>query len=152
MSWTMYSPAWPEYYPGNFPSTTSTRYYTRDVTLTNEYTSKPVLEIAVYTHQGFILYVNGDEVNRFNLPSYVRALLLTRRSGVNHNTMCSETIATSRWVRVSLSGAKYLAGSTIHVAVEVHPDALTASGDDFKAVVIPVEQRRACGGDETQWR
>ena len=69
MSWTIYSQAWPEYYPGNFPSTTTTRYYIRDVTLTNEYTSKPILEIAVYTHQGFILHVNGDEVNRFNLPS-----------------------------------------------------------------------------------
>ena len=45
MSWTIYSQAWPEY------------------------TSKPILEIAVYTHQGFILHVNGDEVNRFNLPS-----------------------------------------------------------------------------------
>ena len=69
MSWTIYSQAWPEYYPGNFPSTTTTRYYIRDVTLKNEYTSKPILEIAVYTHQGFILHVNGDEVNRFNLPS-----------------------------------------------------------------------------------
>lgn len=77
---------------------------------------------------------------------------LTSRSGVNHNTMCSQVIGASQWVRVSLSGAKFLTGSTIHVAVEVHPDPLTASGDDFKAIVIPVEQRRSCGVASTQWR
>ena len=85
-------------------------------------------------------------------PRRLRTCFLTARSGVNHNTLCSQTLGTAQWGRVSLSGAKYLTGSTIHIAVEVHPDSVTAAGDDFKAIVIPMEQRRCLAVAETQWR
>ena len=41
--------------------------------------SMPVLEIDIFTHEGFIAYVDGVEVSRFNLPAYflLRLLLIS---------------------------------------------------------------------------
>lgn len=38
--------------------------------------SMPVLEIDIFTHEGFIAYVDGVEVSRFNLPMYFLLYLL----------------------------------------------------------------------------
>ena len=51
------------------PAVSSTRYFVQSVTISTAFQSQPILEVDVYTHEGFILYVNGVEVNRFNLPT-----------------------------------------------------------------------------------
>ena len=68
-SWTQSLPAWSSYNTGSFPTVSGTRYFVQSVTITTAFQSQPILEVDVYTHEGFILYVNGVEVNRFNLPT-----------------------------------------------------------------------------------
>ena len=67
--WSQSLPAWSSYYTGSFPAVSSTRYFVQSVTISTAFQSQPILEVDVYTHEGFILYVNGVEVNRFNLPT-----------------------------------------------------------------------------------
>ena len=52
----------------------STRYYARAITIQEFMKTMPVVEIDIFTHEGFIAYANGVEVGRFNLPTYVSSL------------------------------------------------------------------------------
>lgn len=68
-SWIHNEPYWSSYNVGQFPNVVSTRYYARAVTIQSTMSTMPVVEIDIFTHEGFIAYVNGEEVGRFNLPS-----------------------------------------------------------------------------------
>lgn len=67
-SWIHSEPYWTSYLPGQFPTVSSTRYFARAVTIPESMKTMPVLEIDIFTHEGFIAYVDGVEVSRFNLP------------------------------------------------------------------------------------
>ena len=62
---------------------------------------------------------------------------------MNHNTQCIETLHVPVWKRVTLIGSSYLKGSSLLVAVEVHPGATTGGAEDFQAIVIPIAQGRS---------
>lgn len=68
-SWFHTEPYWTSSSVGQFPTVVSTRYYVRAVTIQEYMKSMPVVEIDIFTHEGFIAYVNGEEVGRFNLPA-----------------------------------------------------------------------------------
>ena len=91
--WTTSIPSgWGQYAPGNFPQSTSTRYYANLLTLTSVYQGMPILEVDVFTHEGFILYLNGVEYNRFNLPS----------GSISHATPCTQALENAVWKRIRL--------------------------------------------------
>ena len=62
---------------------------------------------------------------------------------MNHNTQCIETLQVPVWKRVTLIGSSYLKGSSLLVAVEVHPGPTTGGAEDFQAIVIPIAQGRS---------
>ena len=122
--------SWAQYTPGSFPPATGTRYYALQTTVTSSFQSQPVLEVDIFTHEGFILYLNGVEYNRFNLPLV----------GVSHSTTCTKVLEVGVWKRIRLAGLQFLSSSSLYVAIEVH-GANTGSGqDDFKALVVPIAE------------
>ena len=80
-------------------------------------------------------------VSIFLRKSWLSWLII--RAGVNHNTQCIETLQVPVWKRVTLIGSSYLKGSSLLVAVEVHPGATTGGAEDFQAIVIPIAQGRS---------
>ena len=71
-SWTspsFFDASWSSYHSGEFPLVSSpTRYYRRRSTLPSNKLSFTLAEMGVKTREGFILYINGQEVYRFLLP------------------------------------------------------------------------------------
>lgn len=129
--WTTSIPSgWGQYAPGNFPQSTSTRYYANLLTLTSVYQGMPLLEVDVFTHEGFILYLNGVEYNRFNLPS----------GSISHATPCTQALENGVWKRIRLPALQMLSSSTLMVAVEVHGTGSSSTADDFKARVVPIAE------------
>lgn len=135
--WTQSLPYWTSYTTGQFPTASSTRYYANTVTVTESFKSKAVWEAFVYSAGGFILYINGEEVDRVNLPSYPIAAALTPRANVGHNTLCLAEPPAPSWHRVTLPGYKYNSTSYLLVAVEMHPCTTSPVADEFKAIVLP---------------
>ena len=92
--------------------------------------SQPVLEVDIFTHEGFILYLNGAEYNRFNLPTV----------GVSHSTPCTKVLEVGVWKRIRLPGLQFLSSSSLYVAIEVHGANSGSGEDDFKALVVPIAE------------
>ena len=64
------NPTWQLLAPGNFPAiSTTTRYYSLSITVPPLTGGYPLFEFAVYSREGVIVYVNGEEVIRKNLPA-----------------------------------------------------------------------------------
>ena len=126
--WTYYLPSWPMTSTGAFPVYSSTRYFAQSVTIDYRFKTMPILEIDVFTREGFILYINGEEVNRYNLPP----------GTVNHNTMCIQTHEAPVWRRVTVSGAQYLNSNSILIAVQVHRGTATGITDEFKLIAMQI--------------
>ena len=122
--------SWSQYAPGSFPAATGTRYYALQTTITSVFAQQPVLEVDVFTREGFILYLNGAEYNRFNLPAV----------GVSHSTPCSKLLEVGVWKRVRLAGSQFLGGASLYVAIEVHGSGSGSGQDDFKALVVPIAE------------
>lgn len=128
--WIHTLPNWPSYTTGAFPIYSSTRYFAQSITIDYRFKTLPILEIDVYTREGFILYINGEEVNRYNLPA----------GSVNHNTVCLQTHDAPVWRRVTVSGAQYLNSNSILIAAQVHKGTATGLADEFKLIAMPVAQ------------
>jgi hypothetical protein len=66
------NPTWSSYNPGLFPTVdANTRYYATSVTVPPSEQSYPSFEFGVYSREGVVVYINGEEVIRKNLPTYV---------------------------------------------------------------------------------
>ncbi len=64
------NPTWQLLNPGSFPAiSTTTRYYSLSITVPPLSSGYPLFEFAVYSREGVIAYVNGEEVIRKNLPA-----------------------------------------------------------------------------------
>ena len=115
--------SWTVAAPGSFaavPTTTITRYYRASIELPEDLTGLPAYEIGVYTKYGFIVYVNGVEVSRGNLPDTVTA-----------DTPCSATSDAAAYRRISLP-VHTLPTGTLVIAVEIHfSDSHAEEADEF---------------------
>ena len=81
------------------------------------------LELNLIRDDGAVVYINGVEVYRTNLPSgtiYYNTLAPTYIDGVNEST----------WVVASLSSSSLVNGSNV-IAVEIHQNAVTSSDISF---------------------
>ena len=64
------NPTWQLLNPGSFPAiSTTTRYYSLSITVPPLSSGYPLFEFTVYSREGVIAYVNGEEVIRKNLTA-----------------------------------------------------------------------------------
>ncbi|KAK8795570.1 hypothetical protein WA158_000227 [Blastocystis sp. Blastoise] len=119
---------WMSYYPGIFPHTPvgTARYYVTSFRNLDCSTNYPFFEFAIYSKEGFIAYINGKEVYRFNMEDTT-------------TTAATDTALSNGYddyFRVVRHSAQYFFQSyqTIILAVEVHPiKGGTAHSDTFNA-------------------
>ncbi|KAK8791871.1 hypothetical protein WA158_005248 [Blastocystis sp. Blastoise] len=101
--------SWVATAPGSFPSvTTTTRYYRLNVSVNDA--AAFAIQVYVNTNSGFILYANGEEINRFALPAGV--------VGADIPSTVAEESAT--WKSVVIPKAIYGTTGQITLAIEVH--------------------------------
>lgn len=111
---------WTTVVPGAFPaiaSSATVRYYRTSVTVPTSLEGTPAFEIGIKTKYGLVLYADGQEVYRFNLPA-----------DATSTTPCTETMESAAFRRISLPISK-ITQSVLKLAVEVH-FAQEAEGDD----------------------
>ena len=114
--------AWTAVVPGAFPaiaSSATVRYYRTSVTVPTSLEGTPAFEIGIKTKYGFILYADGQEVYRFNLPA-----------DATSTTPCTETMESAAFRRISLPIGK-LTQSVLKLAVEVHFAQEAEGNDEF---------------------
>lgn len=83
------------------------------------------LSLGVVRDDGIVVYINGTEVYRNNMPT----------GTVAYNTLASAGISgadESSWTTVALSISSLIAGSNV-IAVEIHQNAVTSSDVSFNA-------------------
>ena len=127
------NPTWEVKAPSVFPTVTSnTRYYARSITVPPMFDGYPSFEVGVYSREGVVLYINGEEVARKNLPL----------GPVYTDTLVTKVDSTSSFLRFIGSRDRYLSGASVVVAIEIHKDYNQTLGyiDDFKAYLLPHQQ------------
>ena len=119
------NPTWEVKAPSVFPTVTSnTRYYARSITVPPMFDGYPSFEVGVYSREGVVLYINGEEVARKNLPL----------GPVYTDTIVTKVDSTSSFLRFIGSRDRYLSGASVVVAIEIHKDYNQTLGyiDDFR--------------------
>lgn len=112
----------------SFPSFTSgvtTRYYRKTLTF-GDLTGYAAFEVAVYARYGVAIYVNGEEIYRYNLPA----------STLSSTTPCSSSDNTYEYRR-AFASRRLLTSSTV-IAIEVHNPSGFTGDDEFNAFVALV--------------
>ena len=127
--WTTQAVTWTE--GDTFPTvTTTTRYFRRTITV-EEFASCYYLQLKVKTSTGFIVYVNGNRVFKYNMPA---GEVTSTTYALSKNTEVVERIYGSMlklWATTA----------TVEVAVEVHATADSVSGDeDFDCDIVIFHQ------------
>ncbi|KAK8797562.1 hypothetical protein WA158_005908 [Blastocystis sp. Blastoise] len=131
-SWTTssVSTTWQSYVNGNFPASSSmTRYFTMDAYFpSNLPESIAIYEIGVKSGEGIIIYVNGVETYRFNLPTGV----------ITSNTAVVAT-ETALYRRVTGLFKDISSNTKVTISVEIHGADLTPKAEDFVAYMYLVD-------------
>ena len=128
-TWTTQAVTWTE--GATFPVvSTTTRYFRRTITI-EEFASCYYLQLKVKTSTGFIVYVNGNRVFKYNMPA---GEVTSTTYALSKNTEVVERIYGSMlklWATTA----------TVEVAVEVHATADSVSGDeDFDCAIVIFHQ------------
>ena len=141
--------AWQSYAAGTFPQTpvNTARYYRATVPLPTNIADFAVFEIGANTREGIIIYINGQEIYRHNMPAGP-VLATTPATAVDTN---------AAFRRVAHSTKKHLittpASTTAVIAIEIHPMAgQAAAADTFDGYFIPLygtSIKRSFGGVAT---
>ena len=138
--WTTAAVSWNE--ASTFPEvTTTTRYFRKTVTAAS-YASNFALFTYVKSNAGFILYINGQPVNTFGLPS----------AGVTSSTLADTVSVVQTERMLTTLRAIYISSSTVEIAVEVHASSATTSGAetfDCKIELNNEDNNRRIDGDGT---
>ncbi|KAK8797305.1 hypothetical protein WA158_004513 [Blastocystis sp. Blastoise] len=115
---------WMSYAPGAFPQTPvgTARYYAASVVLPTPLTKYPIFEFGARTKDGLVLYVNGQEVYRYNMAPVVTP---------NPTDAATAVGSTDAYRIVTHSVRKFLASSAqVTLAAEIHPQAGALAGND----------------------
>ncbi|KAK8797176.1 hypothetical protein WA158_004386 [Blastocystis sp. Blastoise] len=121
--------AWTSYKPGSFPvPTTTTRYFRTTASLPTPLSQFGAIEIGIYSKEGFVAYLNGQEVLRRNLPT----------TGVTSTTTATSQDTDAAFRRITLHYSNSFIKSSIVFAVEVHSLGTNPTSEDFKAFLIPL--------------
>ena len=135
-NWRHYvNPTWQQYIPGAFPNVnTNTRYYALSITVPPMTSGYSTFELGLYTREGIVAYINGEEVIRKNLPA----------GPVSADTVATKIDETSSYLRVVSSRRVFMSDASVVVAVEIHKNVNDTQHytDDFKAYLIPHQQAK----------
>ena len=117
---------WSSASPASFSqieSTVMTRYYRATVTIPTTFEGISAYEVGAYTKYGYIIYVNGQEVLRANLPETVE-----------ESTPCSSVSESAEYRRVSLPIHTLPTTGSVTIAIAIHFDADREESltDEFK--------------------
>ena len=138
--WTTAAVTWNEV--SSFPDvTTTTRYFRKTVNVPS-YSSNFALFTYVKSNAGFILYINGQAVNTFGLPS----------TGVTSSTLADTTTTEQKERMLTTLRSIFISSSTVEIAVEVHASSVTTSGAetfDCKIELNNTDDNRRIDGDGT---
>ena len=108
----------------------ATTYYFRHDFIFNGNPARTTLNLQLLLDDGAIVYLNGTEIHRENMPGGV----------VNHDTLAqSEIQSASLLPPISLPGSSLLPGPNT-IAVEVHQDAPGSSDMTFGALLTATEE------------
>ncbi|KAK8792931.1 hypothetical protein WA158_005095 [Blastocystis sp. Blastoise] len=120
--------SWNSYSPGNFPTvTTITRYFRKTISMPQDKSIWALYEVGIWAQEGIILYINGNELYRRNLPL----------NGVSSSTIATSVDDTIAYRRVTDSlYSTSITSSSMTIAVELHTDALRQAKEEFKAFLI----------------
>ena len=133
-AWTTGNVSWGE----TDPTPAVTRYY-RTTVVCEDFAKYFALLTEVKTAGGFILYINGMEVNRFGLPR--GKVTNTTPSTVSSREVVTRRLSTLRWLFVS--------SSKIEVAVETHAAMETVEESfDCRLLLSDCEENRVDGEGE----
>lgn len=127
------NPTWQSGVAGTYPNVNAnTRYFSRSVTVPPMWEGYPSFEVGVFSREGVVLYINGEEVARKNLPL----------GPVYTETQVTKLDTTSSYLRFIGSRDLFMNGASVTVAVEIHKDYNQTLGyiDDFKAYLLPHQQ------------
>ena len=104
-------------------STVMTRYYRATVIIPTSFDGISAYEVGAYTKYGYIVYVNGQEVLRANLPETVE-----------ESTPCSSVSESAEYRRVSLPIQTLPTTGSVTIAIAIHFDSDRTSSivDEFK--------------------
>ena len=122
-SWTTGELDWTSY-TGNFPApTTTTRYFRRSLQMTG--TDNFGIRVTLTVNGGAVVYVNGQELTRWNLPE----------SDISSTTQATvSTTGKHNYVQL-LAALPTPVNDTYIVAVEVHAGSTTPSSEAFDCSV-----------------
>ena len=127
--------SWTTYAPGHFPAINSiTRYFRYTTNLPASRAVFAIADLGVYSSEGFVLYINGNEVLRRNLPA----------GTITSTTPASSVDAFAAWRRITIPARSDLfkvngqETSRVTFAVEVHGTSATPSEtvEQFRGVLI----------------
>ena len=115
--------SWPSYFVGTFPAvSTLTRYYKIESPLPADFMANAaMIEVDIKTTDGVLIYVNGVEKYRFNLPE----------GPINSNVAANESFETPVYRRVALLAQDLTNTNSITIAVEIHGVSAASKADDF---------------------
>ena len=120
------APAWEKATPGNFPVATGvTQYYYKKFTASSLEDFSGV-EISAISKAGLIVYLNGKEISRLNMPEYF--------DHTTHSTL-EETVASTHIVGDIVLDGKLTEGENI-VAFELHRYIKNEKVNSFDGSVI----------------
>ncbi|KAK8802061.1 hypothetical protein WA158_006456 [Blastocystis sp. Blastoise] len=135
-SWTQSTydvTSWSSYSSGSFPAPQSaiTRYYRTTITLP-DLSNFATFELGINAKEGMIVYINGQELNRKNLPNGI----------ITGYTLATTLDSTYEYRRITHSIKKYIGTKTqIVIAVEIHPTSTSSSPsttDLFDGFFLPL--------------
>ena len=127
-AWTTTNVSWGE----TDPTPAVTHYYRTSV-ICPDFDHFFALLTEVKTVGGFILYINGMEVNRFGLPR--GKVTSATKSTVSSNEVMTRRLSTLRWL--------FISSSKIEVAVETHTaNETTEDGFDCRLLLSDSEENR----------
>ncbi|KAK8800690.1 hypothetical protein WA158_000015 [Blastocystis sp. Blastoise] len=120
--------AWIAYSPSKFPVvSTVTRYFRTQVDLPSNKNSFAIGEIGAFTKDGVVIYVNGQEIYRRNVPT-----------GAAATTPATAIDTEASYKRITFpTSATYLTGSKVTLAIEIHGSSTPSSvAEDFIGYLI----------------
>ncbi|KAK8803198.1 hypothetical protein WA158_000892 [Blastocystis sp. Blastoise] len=125
------SNSWSSYSQGSFPSiiNDSTRYYLTTITIP-DLSNFAAFELGVYSKEGIIVYINGQELLRRNLPNGI----------ITSSTLATKEDTQYMYRRIIQSIQTYFGSSSqVTIAIEIHPkDIITAHNDLFDVFLLPL--------------
>ncbi|KAK8811387.1 hypothetical protein WA158_003121 [Blastocystis sp. Blastoise] len=118
---------WTPLSSGSFPNPSSiTRYYRTSITIPTDLTSYAIYELGVFTKEGVIIYVNGENIYSYNVQE--PATSTSTAISIQENSLYRRVTGP---ITTSITNT-----ATLVIAIEIHTSSTPIELDEFKAFFI----------------